>query len=441
LTSPVKISLSVLIPALLIAACTKQPQDIETVSLTDDLYVPATDTVKPTFTVYRLDSFVTSGTNLSIIGGVTDPAFGRIESQSFCRFKFAEGNPVSENGANPQYDSIVLIMHSDSSSYGDTMTSWKVNVQELDEVFDPTLNLFYNTRAFKSKEVYLGSADVIFRPHVDDSVRIRLNDAFGSALFNLYKTKDPKISNQENFQVFFKGLRISGAPGNETVYRFNSNDSLLVMRLYFHEDKGVSVPKVLDFQSEGGTYQFNNMTCDVSATELDSLLPGNEILSENLNNRIYLNDLAGIGTEITFPSIPNLALLPDFVQLTHAEMHLRPIYNAAGPFPLIPYLALKVTTEENSTASYLYSADNTYVQNGGLNIDLLNPTNTGYTFDLSELLKTEVSSTPLTASTLTLLPLSSQATPVFSMRRLVAADSRNPSQPSLLVTHIVFYKK
>jgi hypothetical protein len=433
-------ALSVL-AAIIFTACTKEPQDIETIQPNKDLYIEVTDTIKPSFTVYRLDSFATSGSNTAIIGSATDPWFGRLESQSFCRFRLATNYYETVGAANEYYDSIVLILHADSSYYGDTSSLWQIKLQALRQEFDASRTVYYNDESLLSYEQELGSAALKFRPHIDDSVRIRLNDTFGSELFDFYKNRDGRIKNEENFQRYFRGLRITSAAGNEVIYRFGASDSTMFIRLYYHEDQGTPVAKYLDFASQGGTYQFNNITCDVSASSLQQLLPGEEIPSENLANRIFVNDLAGIGTKITFPSATSLPALPNFTRLADAVLNLRPIEYSFERFPLIGYLGIGLTSEESATTLPLYSSDNSYIQNGNLHIDLLNGTETKYTYDFGALLRSEMTATPSTTLTAYLQVQSNTSSTIFSMQRLVAADSKHPRQPSLLQTQIIFYKK
>lgn len=423
------------------ASCTKEPQDIETVQLADDLYIEETDTIAPVYTVYRLDSFATSGSNSAIIGGVSDPYFGRIEAENFSRFKLAINHYQTVGADNEYYDSIMLVMHSDSTYYGDTMSNFNVSVYRLRQEFDASTTTYYNHHYFLSAAEVLGQTTVRFRPQVDDSIQIRLDDNFGRELFEMYRSDDARVQTQDAFQHYLRGLRITGSSSNNSIYRFPSGDSTLYFRLYYHADQGDGVPKYLDFPAEGGSYQFNHITCDVNSTELASLLPGAEIRSEHLNNRFYLNDLAGIGTKITFPSAPAVATLPNFIRLSDAVLAIRPIPGSYDKFPLIPSLGMNLHNEETQNAGPLYSSDNTYIQNGNLSVDPLNTVTTGYSYDVSAIMRNELSATVFTTITASLQPNSNAGSGVFSMQRLVAADNRHTKLPSTLTTQLIFYKK
>ena len=422
-------------------SCVKESQEIETIRLSDDLYIEETDTISPQYTVYRLDSFATSGSNMAIIGSVADPNFGRIESITFSRFKLAANDYQTVGAANEYYDSIVLIMHSDSAWYGDTLSDWRVAVHKLKQAFDPSVTTYYNQHSLLPYDEVLGETAVRFRPSKDDSVRIRLSDDFGREIFNFYKTKHANIQEQENFQQYLHGLQISNAADNKVIYRFPVTDSTLFIRLYYHEDMGAPVVKHLDYAAEGSPYQFNKISCDVSSSELQSLVPGASIPSDQLNHRIYLNDLAGIGAKINFPSAKRIAALPNFVIIASASLNIKPIAGSFDKFPLIPYIGMSLRNESGISSTPLYSSDNNYIQTGNLFIDALNGISTGYSYDVATFIRDEISATEATSSTADLKAYSASGSAAFSMQRLVAADNRHPLQPSSLTAQLIFYKK
>jgi hypothetical protein len=424
-----------------LTACNKQSQYIEAVDLTNDLYIINTDTVKPEFKVYRVDSFQTSATGASIIGAVKDPAFGYISSQSFARFNIAGNYYETVGSATESFDSIVLIMRGDHRYYGDTTSSWSVNVHQLKQDVDGANINYYNQHTLLAATNELGSSSVKFRPHVDDSVRIRLAGDFGSAIFKLYKDRDSRIISETNFLQYFKGLRISPSDNNKVIYSFGSADSSMYIRLYYHDDQGRLVPKYLDFKSTGGRYQFNNIIYDASGSALESLTPGNEISSNELGHVLYVNDLAGIGTKVTFPSVSQLALIDNFVRLGRAQLDVKPIAGSTIGYPLIDYISLGITNAESGVITPLYSADASYIQLGDLYVDLLNGTNTGYQYDLTALLTAEINSNVYTANTVYLQPYNGSGSRTFSLNRLVAADGAQSLQPSTVQCQMLFYKK
>jgi hypothetical protein len=432
---------------IILQSCAKDPQFIDTAKESDNLYIIETDTLQPAFVVTRLDSFQTSGFNRSIIGKNTDPYFGLISAKSYCRFSVAPENFLNVGSNTETYDSIRLIMHMDHTYSGDTSMPWTVTIHPLTQNLDAInssssgTTAYYNHQELAISPTELGNTSVVLRPRVNDSVVIKLDNSLGAEIFGFYKTKSEQISSQDAFQRYFKGLCIeSGAAGN-VIYGFNASDTGTVIRLYYHDDQGVHINKHLDFKSQGGSYQFNNITNDAAGTPTDILVKGHDTPSSELGDRIFVSDLAGVVTKFTLPSVKSLATLPDYVRLQSVQLQIRPVPTSFGNYPLIPYLGLGIANETSTSLGALYNEAQTSVQNGNLFIDELNGQGTGYTFDLSALSRSEILSTTYTSSTVYFQPLSSGSSREFSLGRLVAADNANPVAPSKVITQMLFFKK
>ena len=430
---------------IILQSCTKDPQYIDTTKDSDNLYIVQTDTLQPAFVCYRLDSFQTSGNNRSIIGKNTDPFFGVTTSRSFLRFNIAAGDYKSIGSQTEKYDSIRLIMHVDHSYAGDTTMPWSASVHTLTQDLDPTIYnatdpVFQNDRQLSFNADEIGSANVVIRPHVDDSVVIKLDDALGSEIFGFYKSKNENVSNNTFFQLYFKGICIQPGASSNLIYGFNAADTGTLIRLYYHDDVGTHLNKQLDFKSQGGNYQFNNIVNDPTGTVTENIVKGHDTPSEQLSHRIFVSDLAGVVTKFTLPSVKSLATLPDYVRLQSVQLDLKPVPTTYINYPLIPFLGLGVSNESSTFLTPLTSSSNT-VQNGSLLTDQINGVGTGYTYDLSAVSRAEIASTTYTANTLYLQPLSSNSSRQFSLNRLVAADNSSPSTPSKVITQMLFFKK
>jgi hypothetical protein len=421
-------------------SCTKESQFIQAVELSDNLYIVETDTVTPVFSVYRLDSFQTSGSGSSYVGEVNDPYFGNINSESYARFGIAINYYETVGLPTESYDSIVLVMHGDHRYYGDTSSLYSIGVKQLKQDVDGAATTYYNHNSLFTSTEILGSTTTTYRPNIDDSVRIKLSDDFGAGIFNLYKNKDYRITNETEFLQYFRGLNIYPGDGNKVIYSFGASDSTMYIRLYYHDDQGTLISKYLDFQSKGGSYQFNHINYDPAGTELETLQAGKEMNSSALGHRIFINDLAGIGTKITFPTIPQLALINNFVRIGSAAFYVSPVPGSFDYFPLIDFVSLGISNEESSVVTTLYSLDGTYQQTGNLNVDLLNGSNTFYLYDLTALMRSEIVSTVYTSNIVYLQSNTGSGTGTVSLNRLVAADATNPIMPSRLACQLLFYK-
>ncbi|MBA4165982.1 MAG: DUF4270 family protein [Chitinophagaceae bacterium] len=432
---------------IILQSCTKDPQYIDTTKESDALYIVESDTLQSAFVVYRLDSFQTSGFNRAIIGENTDPYFGIIKAKSFSRIQLATGNYLNIGSATESYDSIRLIMHMDHSYTGDTTIPWTASVHALTQDLDASAvsnsgtTAYYNHQQLSVSPAELGNTSVVIRPYADDSIIIKLDNGFGAELFNLYKTKNVTVSTQDAFQRYFKGICVQPGSSNNVIYGFNAADTGTVIRLYYHDDQGVHVARHLDFKSQGGNYQFSNIENDPTGTITEAVVKGHDTPSSALGHQIFVSDLAGVVTKFTLPSVKSLATLPDYVRLQSVQLKLRPVPTSYNKYPLIPYMGLGASNESSTSLTPLYTLDNSRVQNGNLFIDALKGVETGYTFDLSNLGRAEITSTSFTTSTVYLQPLSSGSSRLFTLSRLVAADNANPTSPSRVITQMLFFKK
>jgi hypothetical protein len=421
--------------------CTKQPQYIATVKESNNLYIVETDTLQPSYMVYRLDSFQTSGGNRAIIGENTDPYFGITKAKTYCRFNIAPDNYLLVGSTSESYDSIMLIMHTDRSYNGDTTLPWTASVHALSQDLDAVNGNYYNHQQLSVSATELANASTIVRPHVDDSVRIRLSDSFGGELFNLYKQKNANVSSNDMFQRYFKGLCIEPGAGSKVIYGFNAADTGTLIRLYYHDDQGIHISKTLDFKCAGGNYQFNNIINDPSGTVTEGVVAGHDTPSDQLGHQIFVNDLAGVGTKFTIPTIKTIPTIPNYVRLQSAQLKLVPVPGSFNSLPLIGHLGLGASNQSSTALTPLYTLDNTSIQNGNLSIDLLKGTETSYGYELTAFSQSEILSTVYTTGTLYFQSLSSTNGPLFSLNRLVAADNANPASPSKVILEILFFKK
>ncbi len=438
--------LRVLVLLLIVfSSCTKTPQYIDTSKQSDNLYLLETDTLQPVYVMTRLDSFQTSGNNRSVIGKNFDPYFGLINSRSFIRIALAAGDYKTIGSQIQGYDSIRLIMRLDHTYSGDTTMPWSASVYRLTETLDPTGNTanqhYYNHNSLAFQSTPLGSTSITLRPNVSDSVVIPLDDALGQEIWSFYKNKNENVSTQALFQQYFKGICVQPNSSSNVIYGFNAADTGTTIRLYYHEDQGIRVTKTLDFKAEGGLYQFNNITNDPTGTITEAIVKDKDVPSSALGHQVFVSDLAGVITKFTLPSIKSLPTIPDYVRLQSMVLKLVPVASSFGKYPLPPYLGLGISNEASTSLTPIYTSDNTKIQNGNLNIDIENGISTAYTYDLSNLGRFEITSTPLNTNTVYLQPLSASNTRTFTFQRLVAADNSNAKSPSKVITQMLFFKK
>lgn len=413
-----------ILTAFIFSACNK-PQIQFGQAYVDNSYtnIVLVDTLTANLsTVYR-DSVVTSGSSTILTGIFPDSYFGKITASSF-----VELAPPALSTLDPKsvYDSLVLIMIPNKTFYGDTTQSSQLSVYQLTNPINFPLyqTQFYNNTNFAVDPTPLGTSTTLIYPNITDSVFIRLSDATGNELFNLYNSGDYTIQNTPSFISYFKGLKITPAPnGMHGLYGFRDT---VTMRLYYHVNGLFSTPKVLDFTYyNGDNKQFNQVLSDRSGSPVAAFGGSDlEITSANTNNSSYLQYITGFIPKIQFPTIRNLLFRPDYLKIIKAELIVTPVSQSyTGLTPLPPQLYAYTTDQLNNLGSPLLLTASTGYQTGNLVIDALYNSNTAYTYDVTSYLQQQITISYNNQNGLLLIPPSPAS--ITSFNRLVVGDQNN----------------
>jgi hypothetical protein len=394
-------SFVLLLSIIAFASCTKPDiqwgQNLLTVNANTQLV--EIDTFKPKISTVYIDSFATSGKNIIIVGNYTDPAFGTVSSQSFLELAPPTYNSsVSYPYQNTIYDSIRLIMKLKKGNYyGDSTHSFHINVHELAEeiTYPSTLTTsLYNRSSFAVKPTPLGSGDFSIHPNFTDSVVVKLSNSLGLTLYNkLSNSNDIDVQNSTNFLNYFNGIRISGSSSNTMIMNFNDS---VIIRLYYRKKGYYLTDETVDFTFSNSAHQFNNITIDRTGSAINGINTINrEIPSETTNNIAYLQASTGSMVKIQFPSLYYLQQLPNFEKLVSAKLIIRPVLNTYSFYTLPSQLRMSVTnTAANDIGNDLVTATSsggTSTQYGSLYIDYLYGINTAYTYDITNYIKSQLS--------------------------------------------------
>jgi hypothetical protein len=429
--------------------CSKEPQYIQTVSPFDNPYLAQIDTFSVKYEIERVDSFQTSGSNQIILGYNKDTAFGTVSSASYFRLNMPSVSTGSIGTVTQGYDSMYLILKPNRAHYGDTNSVININVQRVTEDINKPLQntsqsvVFYNKDKFATETESLGSISQTLRPNTSDTIRIKLSDALGQQIYNLYKTSAPEITTNDNFQAWFKGIRLStDSAATNVLYGFGTTTA--VMRFYYHDDNGQKVAKSIDFTVASAPYQFNSIYANTAtSTFLKNLTPGVTLGSEQLNHSFYINSFFGIRTKISFPSVKSIEKLNDFVKVVAGNLQLYPLLYSYDDvkYPLFPSLYMFYQNIDLSFSGPLASSSGTGAQNGSLFIDRENQSNTRYTYDVTNYILAEQISTQLT--TRKLLPWAGNTPGDLSFNRMIGADGtlNQNKQKSPLTLQLLIYKQ
>jgi len=339
--------------------------------------------------IYK-DSIVTSQSGVILLGTAQDPYLGKTTASSYLSL-VPSTNSIPDILVNAQYDSIRLLMKSNTSYYGDTSTTATYTVKQLTtEIALPDQQYsFYNTSSFPTG-TQLGTRTMGIRPSNGDSVNIKLDNAngLGATLFGMLRRKSDTVKINTTFTRFFKGLQLSASNGN-VVYGFKDS---VVLRVYYHETDNFYQNRYFDFTLNNSNFQWNNIKSDRTGTPLAALSPTNREISSTLtDNQGYSQAISGLYTKISFPYLRELLQRPDYIKLINAQLIIKPVpgsYSYNGKFPLPPQLVASTTDALNEPGGNLTtsSGGTAVTETGNLFIDYQDFTNTAYSYDVTSYL-------------------------------------------------------
>ncbi len=436
-------SLVYLLPVLLmlaVSACTKPVISFENVYNGDNATnVVLVDTFAVQVSTVFLDSFVTSGTPVQLLGRYIDPFFGKITSQSYS--DIGAPNPLPTLTNYSVYDSIQLILRINKTFYGDTTQTQRYEVSQLTQVMDfpGVQTAFFNNNSIPYNPTVLGYTDVKINPfagltsqRLGDSIKISMPYNMGQDLFGLLYRQPDTITNPTIFRGYFKGLTIypdTTKPG--AIYGFR--DSIL-LRIYYHEPGVVVAQKTADFYLINPGTQFNQISADRTGTPTQSLSEKNpEMPSTVSGNQAYFQPITSIYTKLLFPTITNLLAYQDYLAVMKAMLIIKPVQGTYSPlYNLVPQVNLSITNSANTIGGPLPYG------NGNLSIDYLYGTNTNYSYDITAYVQNALNQGPIYNATNGLMLIAPSNSYNTMFNRTVIGNPYN-AQKSNQITLQIYY--
>ncbi|WP_459209437.1 DUF4270 family protein [Aquimarina rhabdastrellae] len=335
---------------LSLIAC-NQDQDI-TLEIGEDFISSETqvfhiDTISTTVSTFKFDSLDVASANRLLIGNYDDPVFGKTKSKSFMQLvNFSRLDLINNDAV---FDSIVLILNYDHYFYNDTIPSQRFNVYQVNQTIKPDEISYYNTTDFEVFPTPIGSHDFRPQPRDNDSIRIKLNDNFGSEL--LTKIVDNDITTTEEFLDDYEGFMVEGTDENTCILGFNTSS---LLRLYYTIPNEADDDEfTIDFTINTDN-TFNQTTNDPENTYFESLTDEEISIPSSLtDNAAYAQAGNGIALKVDIPYIERIADI-----------------NGEG---LIIDADLKITLRKNSDSELLHTRDSLQVFVMNQNGEILNP--------------------------------------------------------------------
>jgi hypothetical protein len=376
-------------------------------------------------TIY-VDSFVTSRNGALFTGHYSDPAFGKINAESYARLDLPSAFDIPEGAS---FDSIEVILKTNQGYYGDTTVPYTISISQLSNAITfPSAGqaFFYNIDSWPYNPASWATKSLYFRPASTDSISLRLPDAIGRDLFDKLYNHSEEVSSNDVFNQYFKGLALTASgPGNNLMVGFSES---VIMRLYYKEPGVVTKDVFLDFNISPLKFGFSHITADRTGTPIASLGPNNNrISSAQTGNAAFSQFITGSMVKIRFPYLRSLKNLPNFVKIISAQLIIKPVAKTYSfSYGLPPYLQLSTTDQYNQTGPPILdpnssSSQSAVPQYGNLVIDYLYGTGTQYIYDVSSYLQAQIEIEKNNENGLLVLP----PNPANIFNRIVIGDAKN----------------
>lgn len=306
------------------------------------------DTLTVEMSTINFDSLVTSNQRRILLGNYDDPVFGKVKLDSYFQlnpgdYKLNTGDSDT-NLPNYVYDSIVMILKYDNYFLGDTTQIQTLDIHRLTQKVKPNKEdkSFYNNSNLTYAPESLGMISYKPRPIGKDSINIRMNDGFGSELFQ--KLKKREVVNYDEFTEYLKGMVLTSTGANSSsVIGFTSTSS--VVRIYYSKYQGdTEASLVKDFSILDATKQFNAISLDKTGTILQSLPTSTgKLPSSQTENKGFIQSGTGIACRIDFPNIKQLKYIAEKGTIVDAVLVLKPVANSySKTYPLADSLRVYV---------------------------------------------------------------------------------------------------
>jgi hypothetical protein len=421
--------------------------------LEDNSYAVLIDTVSLQTSTILMDSIITSGGGVLMVGKMYDGEFGQINVRSCFQIgppEFADHN-LHESAT---YDSMVLELIHNGYYYGDTLSNQTIEVYALnEEITAHDDGNLYNSTAFAIQSECMGRCSYRPSPTSGKTVSVRLSEEFGQEIFQLIQEGDDILTDQEAFLDHFKGLMLTAGDdagscvvgfiageGDITVNEFEEiiEEPRLLMRLFYHDNTTESEKEHIELGLINKELQYNQIMIDRSGTTVDTILAGDQRLnSQQTNNLTFIQGGLGIMSCIEFPHFDNLLLLGNNGMLVHARLQVKPLKGSYDdPYRLPESLNVWICNKKNEFIEPLYDYTGDTVRST-LYLDQEFDENTFYEIPITPFLQYELNSDLYTDYSLILTLPPNQMS--YSLERMVIGGDDHPDQAMKLEMYYLFY--
>lgn len=361
---------------LFVAGCRKGDQ-IGLPKEESPISIEMTDTVTVIASTFLLDSLPTSNTGSILLGQVDDPDFGKTRLSSY----FQVGIPVLNNGTIPDdavFDSLSLVLKYNKYVYGDTNAMQRFSVHQLtkriklikvEQAVEPEERpifvkeeALYSTSKFAYDPVPLGEISALPKPFSGDSLSIPLKNSLGQELLKMLADKDARLSNNEDFLNYFKGLALTTGANGKSIVGFDAENAKIVLYYNYKGSDGFPKKGTVQLSLNDKQYQFNHVDADRNKTRLAALnYNSRELSAATTDKELFVQGLTGIVTKISLPGLTTFLQQPG-IGVNTAELIIETESSSYAVFKAPQELNLFISNASNTPTQVVTNADGKSIQ-------------------------------------------------------------------------------
>ena len=309
-----KLFISFLISGLILFfSCKKQDTNsilgLDVQPSNDLLGVTITDSTSLYMHTQKVNYVRSYNDQYKFLGSTQDPIFGTTDASIYTNFSISNNLTNVSFGVNPILDSAELVIRFVGQFAGDTSTALNFNVQLLNDKLSTDSAYHSNSIAAKANSNINFGGKIRVRSGTYCLV-LPLDYNFAQYLLQT----ESNLTNNTAFQNAYKGFCISatnpiGSAGSGSIRRFDLDDDLSGVKLYYHNGTSVSSKgqsALFTFRGNDAL-RFNHIEHNYASGATQNLFSQMSGDTAKGNTNVYLNSFGGTRVRVYLPTIQHFA--------------------------------------------------------------------------------------------------------------------------------------
>lgn len=220
----------------------------------------------------------------------------------------------------------------------------------------------YSTSKFAYDPVPLGEISALPKPFSGDSLSIPLKNSLGQELLKMLADKDARLSNNEDFLNYFKGLALTTGANGKSIVGFDAENAKIVLYYNYKGSDGFPKKGTVQLSLNDKQYQFNHVDADRNKTRLAALnYNSRELSAATTDKELFVQGLTGIVTKISLPGLTTFLQQPG-IGVNTAELIIETESSSYAVFKAPQELNLFISNASNTPTQVVTNADGKSIQ-------------------------------------------------------------------------------